>query len=101
MLLQVPVIVQVETGVSKNMFEQKTLDERSQLLMSWLKEVASRNISAHAHTRRKHGEAGAEGGCEEGCGGAGRDAPLVFVTPVMFQLLMSGLQAVLSTSLPS
>jgi len=64
MLLQVPVIVQVETGVSKNMFEQKTLDERSQLLMSWLKEVAPRNIPANAHARRKHGEAGAEGGCE-------------------------------------
>ena len=73
----------------------------SQLLMSWLKDVAPRNIPAHAHTRRKHGEAGAEGGCEEGCRGAGRDAHAVDVTLAMFQLLMSGLQAVLSTSLPS
>ena len=40
MLLQVPVIVQVEAGVSTNMDEQIALDERSQLLMSWLKEVA-------------------------------------------------------------
>ena len=47
MLLQVPVIVQVETGVPKNMLEQKTLDERSQLLMSWLKEVGTDNGPIH------------------------------------------------------
>ena len=40
MLLQSPAIVQVEPGVSVNMDVQKALDERSQLLMSWLKEVA-------------------------------------------------------------
>ena len=62
-----------------------------QLLMSWLKEATKPNIPAHAHTRRKHGEAGAEGGCEEGCRGAGRDALLVSVTPLMSQLPMSGL----------
>ena len=72
-----------------------------QLLMSWLKDVASLNIPAHAHTRRKHGDAEAEGGCEEGCRGAGRDALLVSVTLLMSQLLMSGLQPVLSTLLAS
>ena len=40
MLLQVPVIVQEEAGVLVNMDEQIALDERSQLLMSWLKYVA-------------------------------------------------------------
>ena len=39
MLLQVPAIVQ-EPGVATNMDEQYLLDERSQLLMSWLKDVA-------------------------------------------------------------
>ena len=61
--------------------------------MFWLKDSAPWNMAANAHTRRGHGEAGAEGGCEEGCRGAGRDAQWVFVTLAMFQLLMSGLQA--------
>ena len=52
MLLQFPAIVQEEAGVLVNMEWQYLLDERSQLLMSWLKEVAPKNISAHAHTRR-------------------------------------------------
>ena len=66
----------------------------SQLLMSWLKDVASLNISAHAHTRRKHGDAEVEGGCEEGCRGTGRDALSVLVTLLMSQLLMSWLKDV-------
>jgi len=57
-------------------------------------QVAPLNIPAHAHTRRKHGEAEAGGGCEEGCRGAGRDARLVFSTLAMFQLLMSWLKEV-------
>ena len=72
-----------------------------QLLMSWLKEVAPLNIAAHAHTRRKHGEAGAEGGCEEGCRGAGRDAPLVSVTLDMFQLLSVLLKDVAPRNIPA
>ena len=51
-----------------------------QLLMSWLKEVAKVNIPAHAHTRRKHGEAaGPKEESEEGCRGAGRDAQAVML----------------------
>jgi len=58
-----------------------------QLLSGLLKEVAPTNISAHAHTRRGHGEAEVEGGCEEGCRGVGRDAHSALVTLAMFQLL--------------
>ena len=46
------------------------------------------------HEAGRHGDAEARGGCEEGCGGAGRDAQLVLVTLAMFQLLMSWLKEV-------
>ena len=100
MLLQFDAIVQVEASALKNMLWQRKQDERSQLLMSSLKEVAPENIAAHAH-RRKHGEAEAEGGCEEGCRGAGRDAHSVLVTLAMFQLLMSWLKEVASANIPA
>ena len=57
-------------------------------------ERVAEHICTRTHEAGRHGDAEAEGGCEEGCRGKGRDAQAVFVPLAMFQLLMSWLKEV-------